>query len=99
MSLPPTVYRTLDDFGLCSANPLNLGDRTQYNLSDTLPGLVEDLSLAQPSTGESRSNCQSITGNWMIWMHLDELDGGGSLQSGNPTKHVKPCNESICIYI
>jgi hypothetical protein len=34
------------------------------------------LSLAQPSTGESRPNGQSITGNWMSWMHLDALRWG-----------------------
>lgn len=82
ISLSPTVYRTD-----CVLPTLDPGDRTQYNLSDALPGLVEDLSLAQPSTRESRPNGQSITGNWMSWMHLD---GGGSLQSGNPTeKHIK----------
>ena len=68
ISLSPMVYRTD-----CVLPTLDLGDRTQYNLSDALPGLVEDLSLAQPSTGESRPNGQSITGNWMSWMHLDAL--------------------------
>lgn len=71
ISLSPMVYRTD-----CVLPTLDLGDRTQYNLSDALPGLVEDLSLAQPSTRESRPNGQSITGNWMSWMHLDALRWG-----------------------
>jgi hypothetical protein len=64
ISLSPTVYRTE-----CVLPTLDLGDRTQYNLSDALPGLVEDLAV----TGTAIN--RRVATKWpKHYWKLDELD-------------------------
>ena len=63
ISLSPTVYRTD-----CVLPTLDPGDRTQYNLSDALPGLVR-----RPVTGTAIN--QRVATKWpKHYWKLDELD-------------------------